>query len=137
PAPAPEPVKAAFEEEQGDLYAPAQAVPAPAPAPSVAAAPEPQISRPITRIVDPSVEEVDEEPLFSQPAFEDRRPSRGGFLSLFGSRPRYQEPAPQHQPRQASISRTSAQPVEQSVEEPQTDNQEDLEIPSFLRRLAN
>ena len=130
PAPQPEPVKAIFEEEQGDLYA----APPAAPAPTVAAAPEPQISRPITKIVDPSVEEVEEEPLFAQPAFEDRRP-RGGFLSLFGSRPRYQEPAPQ--PRQAAISRTSAQPVEQPHEEPQTDNQEDLEIPSFLRRLAN
>ncbi len=133
PAPAPEPVKAVLEEEQGDLYTPA-AAPTPAP---IAAAPEPQISRPITRIVDPAVEEIEEEPLFAQPAYEDRRQHRGGFLSLFGSRPRYQEPAPQQQPRQASISRTSAQPVEQAVEEPQTDNQEDLEIPSFLRRLAN
>lgn len=127
PAPAPEPVKAVFEEEQGDLYAPASA--------PTAAASEAQVNRPITKIVDPSVEEIEEEPLFAQPAFEDRRQHRGGFLSLFGSRPRYQEPAPQ--PRQAAISRTSAQPVEQAAEEPQTDNQEDLEIPSFLRRLAN
>jgi cell division protein FtsZ len=133
PAPAPivqpEPVKALVEEEQGDLYA----APAAAPTPAIASTPE--VRRPLTKIIDPSVEEMEEEPLFAQPAFEDRRP-RGGFLSLFGSRPRYQEPAPQ-QPRQAAISRTSAQPVEQAHEEPQTDNQEDLEIPSFLRRLAN
>jgi cell division protein FtsZ len=133
-APVPEPVKAVFEEEeQGDLYA----APAAAPAPVVAAAPEPQIARPVTKIVDPAVEEADEEPLFSQPAFEDRRPQRGGFLSLFGSRPRYdQQPAPQPA-RQAPVSRGGAQPAEQPMEEAQLDNQEDLEIPSFLRRLAN
>ncbi|WP_374654597.1 cell division protein FtsZ [Phenylobacterium sp.] len=129
-APEPEPTIAAFEEEeQGDLYA------APAPAPVVAAAPEPQISRPITKIVDPAVEEM-EEPLFSQPAYEERRPQRGGFLSLFGSRPRYdQQPAPQ--PTRQAVSRTSAMPVEQPMEEAQVENQDDLEIPSFLRRLAN
>ena len=38
--------------------------------------------------------------------------------------------------RQA-ISRTGAAPVEQPVEEAQVENQDDLEIPSFLRRLAN
>lgn len=134
-APAPEPVKAVFEEEeQGDLYA--APAPAPAPAPVVAAAPEPQIARPMAKIVDPAVE-AEEEPLFSQPAFEDRRPQRGGFLSLFGSRPRYdQQPAPPA-PRQAPVSRGGALPAEQPMEEAQLDNQEDLEIPSFLRRLAN
>lgn len=130
-APEPEPVKATFEEEQGDLYA----APAPAPAPVVTAS-EPQISRPVTKIVDPMVEETEEEPLFAQPAFDDRRHQRGGFLSLFGSRPRYQEPAPQPQ-RQAPVSRGGALPAEQPAEEAQVDNQEDLEIPSFLRRLAN
>ena len=129
-APPPEP-KVVFEEEQADLYA----EPAPAPASVAAAAPEPQIARPITRIVDPAVEEMEEEPLFAQPAYEERRP-RGGFLSLFGSRPRYdQQPAPQ--PTRQAISRTGAAPVEQPVEEAQVENQDDLEIPSFLRRLAN
>ena len=131
PAPTPAPIVSRFEEEeQGDLYA---APVAPAPAPSFA--PEPQISRPMTKIVDPMVEEHDEEPLFAEAAFEDRRPQRGGFLSLFGSRPRYEAPAPA--PRQAPISRGGAQPAEQPMEEAQIENQEDLEIPSFLRRLAN
>ena len=132
PAPTPAPIVSRFEEEeQGDLYA---APVAPAPAPSFA--PEPQISRPMTKIVDPMVEEHDEEPLFAEAAFEDRRPQRGGFLSLFGSRPRYEAPAPAPQ-RQAPVSRGGAQPAEQPMEEAQIENQEDLEIPSFLRRLAN
>ncbi len=132
PAPAPEPVQAAFEEpeEQGDLYS--------APAPEPVRAAEPQISRPITRIVDPSVEDQ-EEPLFGEAAFEDRRPQRGGFLSLFGSRPRYDAPAaaPTPAPRAAAPSRGGALPAEQPMQEPQAESQEDLEIPSFLRRLAN
>ena len=133
PAPAPAPIVSKFEEEeQGDLYAAPQAV-APAPAPTPA--PEPQISRPMTKIVDPMVEEQEEEPLFAEAAYEDRRPQRGGFLSLFGSRPRYEAPAPA--PRQAPVSRGGALPVEQPMEEAQIENQEDLEIPSFLRRLAN
>ncbi|UTP38399.1 cell division protein FtsZ [Phenylobacterium sp. LH3H17] len=129
PAPAPEPVKAAFddEEEQGDLYA---AAPAPA-------APEPQIVRPMTKIVDPSVEDHEEEPLFGEAAFEDRRPQRSGFLSLFGSRPRYDAPAPAPQAARPAASRGGALPAEQPVQEAQTESQEDLEIPSFLRRLAN
>ncbi|WP_332772284.1 cell division protein FtsZ [Phenylobacterium sp.] len=131
PAPAPEPVKAAFddEDEQGDLYA---AAPAPAPA-----APEPQIVRPMTKIVDPAVEEMEEEPLFGEAAFEDRRPQRSGFLSLFGSRPRYDAPAPAPQAARPAASRGGALPAEQPVQEAQTESQEDLEIPSFLRRLAN
>ena len=133
PAPAPAPVVAKFEEEeQGDLYAAPQAA---APAPAPVFAPEPQISRPMTKIVDPMVEEQDEEPLFAEATYEDRRPQRGGFLSLFGSRPRYEAPAPA--PRQAPVSRGGALPVEQPMEEAQVENQEDLEIPSFLRRLAN
>jgi cell division protein FtsZ len=134
--PAPEPVQqAAFDdepEEQGDLYA--------APAPEPVRAAEPQITtRPITRIVDPSVEEHEEEPLFGETAFEDRRPQRGGFLSLFGSRPRYDAPAaqPAPAPRAAAPSRGGALPAEQPASDPQAESQEDLEIPSFLRRLAN
>ena len=136
-APEPAPVVAAFveEEEQADLYsAPVAAAPEP-----VLAAPEPQITRPVTKIVDPMVEEREEEPLFGGNNFEDRRPQRGGFLSLFGSRPRYDAPAPAPAPqqRQAPVSRGGALPAEQPAEEAQLDSQEDLEIPSFLRRLAN
>ncbi|MFN3513738.1 MAG: cell division protein FtsZ [Phenylobacterium sp.] len=130
---APEPKAYAPEPEaQGELYAQA-AEPAPAPAP--APAPEPQVSRPIARIVDPAVEEAEDEPLFGETVFEDRRPQRGGFLSLFGSRPRYDAPPAAPAPR-AAPTRGGALPAE-PMAETQDENQEDLEIPSFLRRLAN
>jgi cell division protein FtsZ len=116
--------EAAIEEEQPDLYA----------APAVAAA-----SEPIARIVDPAVAEADDAPLFAAPTYEERRP-RGGFLSLFGGRPRYD--APSAQPQQAPAprpmpSRGGALPAEAAAPEEQADAGEDLEIPSFLRRLAN
>jgi len=133
PAVEPAPVVTIEPEEQADLYAPAPRV-EPPPAP-VAAAPEPQIVRPTTtRIVDPAVaEDEEDEPLFGDAAYEDRRPQqRGGFLSLFGSRPRY-EPAPAA-PRSAA--RGGALPVE-TPDLDAADSGEDLEIPSFLRRLAN
>ena len=91
----------------------------------------------MTKIVDPAVEEFEEEPLFAEPTYEERRPQRGGFLSLFGSRPRYEQPAPQPTRQQAPVSRGGALPAEQPAQEAQFDSQEDLEIPSFLRRLAN
>ena len=130
PAPVrqPAPVLAAepLEEEQPDLYA----------AP-IAAAPaqvqQPVVIQPVARIVDPAVAEDADEPLFAEPVYEDRRP-RGGFLSIFGSRPRYDAPAPQ--PRPAPV-RGGAQPVEAALPEEEVQQGEDLEIPSFLRRLAN
>ncbi|CAN7301654.1 cell division protein FtsZ [Phenylobacterium sp. LjRoot225] len=122
---APEPVRAAqAEEQQPDLYfAPAQTVQA---APSV------------TRIVDPAVAEADDEPLFAEPAYDNRRP-RGGFLSLFGGRPRYEQaPAQQQAPApRASGVRGGALPIEAPAPAPEAEAGEDLEIPSFLRRLAN
>jgi cell division protein FtsZ len=143
PAPQPQPVAAvleleptASEEEQGDLYAPPVAATAAAPAP------EPQIVAPVARIVDPAVAEaeVDERdaPLFAEPAYEGRRP-RGGFLSLFGGRPRYDSsPAPAARPTATgTASRGGALPLETIEPEPHADTGEDLEIPSFLRRLAN
>ena len=52
---------------------------------------------PVARIVDPAVAdetELEDEPLFAEPAYEPRKP-RGGFLSIFGGRPRYEaQPAP-------------------------------------------
>jgi cell division protein FtsZ len=121
-AAAPAPV-AALDEEQPDLYA------------AVAAAPASAV---VTRIVDPAVDEFDDddEPLFAEPAYEQRKP-RGGFLSLFGGRPRYEPaPAPVAAPR-ASAVRGGALPMEAPAVEPAADPGEDLEIPSFLRRLAN
>jgi cell division protein FtsZ len=104
----------------------------------VAAAPEPVRAPTVSRIVDPAVDEAPaDEPLFAEP-YESRRP-RGGFLSLFGGRPRYDAPpqaAPAPAPR-ASASRGGALPVETPAPVDQPEAGEDLEIPSFLRRLAN
>ena len=125
----PEPVFAAaepVEEEQPDLYAP----------PLAAQAPQPAVVQPITRIVDPAVAEEGDEPLFAPPAYEERRP-RGGFLSIFGSRPRYDAPAPQAAQPRPMASRGGAQPLEAALPEEEVHQGEDLEIPSFLRRLAN
>jgi cell division protein FtsZ len=123
----PEPVMAVdaeAEEEQGDLYA----------APPVAAA-EPAPAPRVTRIVDPAVADEGEadEPLFAEP-YEARKP-RGGFLSLFGGRrAAYDAPAPASR---AAPVRGGAQPVQAAEPEAQAEPGEDLEIPSFLRRLAN
>ncbi|WP_454714757.1 cell division protein FtsZ [Caulobacter segnis] len=107
---------------------------------------EPRITQPaarqVTRIVDPMVDDapVAEEPLFpEQNYYEERRPQKqgGGFFSMFGGgRQRYEQQtasAPQPQAR----STQSVRPQLQPIETPQTDDGEDLEIPSFLRRLAN
>jgi cell division protein FtsZ len=131
PAAQPALTLSAEDEEQPDLYA--------APEPVVAAAPaaEPTIVAPVARIVDPAVAEADDEPLFAPPTYEERKP-RGGFLSLFGGRPRFEAPQPQAAPqaRPAPV-RGGAQPVEAAAPEEEPQTAEDLEIPSFLRRLAN
>jgi cell division protein FtsZ len=117
----------AAEEEQPDLYA----------APVAAAAPV--VVQPVARIVDPAAAEPQDEPLFAAPAFEERRP-RGGFLSIFGSRPRYDAPQPSAAPAPRTApapSRGGALPVEAAAPEEEAHQGEDLEIPSFLRRLAN
>jgi len=99
---------------------------------------EPEIVRPVTRIVDPMVED---EPLFSEPRFdsEPRAAQKGGFFSMFGGgRPRYDAPSAQSsvppQSRAAANGRPASAPL--AIEEPHAEG-EDLEIPSFLRRLAN
>jgi len=127
---APEPEMAA-EEPQTDLYFEE---------PVAEAQPEPRITapapRPVTRIVDPMVDEFEEQPLYPEPHHDDRRAQKsGGWMSLFGGgRQRYdQQPAPQPQTR----STTSARPAVQPLDAPHADEGEDLEIPSFLRRLAN
>ena len=77
---------------------------------------------------------ADDEPLYSD-HYEDRRQQKsGGWMSLFGGgRQQRYEPAPQPQARQTG----SARPQLQPIDPPQADDGEDLEIPSFLRRLAN
>jgi cell division protein FtsZ len=121
-----------YHEEQADLYEAPQ---------EIAAAPEPEL----VRIVDPAVEEVADQPLFAEPAFDQRR-QRSGFLSLFGGRPRYDAPQASSAPVQPAATpapRPTAQrggpqaAAELAQPEPQAEINEDLEIPSFLRRLAN
>ena len=116
------------EEEQPDIFSAPLAARAPA-------APEPSVIHPVTRIVDPAAAEPGDEPLFAEPAYEERRP-RGGFLSIFGSRPRYDAQPQAAAPRPAP-SRGGALPAEAAAPEEEVHQGEDLEIPSFLRRLAN
>ncbi|HEY2358014.1 MAG TPA: cell division protein FtsZ [Phenylobacterium sp.] len=105
--------------------------------PVVAAAPEPTIIqpqvRPVARIVDPSVAEEDEAgPLFPEsPGYGEERRQKSGWLSIFG-RPRHdQTPAPAM--RSGASPQSHAHPVPAEA----ADDPDDLEIPSFLRRLAN
>ncbi|MDR3513686.1 MAG: cell division protein FtsZ [Caulobacteraceae bacterium] len=93
------------------------------------------------------VAKIEEEaPLFADRplAQDDARHSKGGWLSLFGGgRARQEAPAPLRDYRndptpvlQARAAAAAAQAVQPAPEE-QADSAEDLEIPSFLRRLAN
>ena len=109
----------------------------PEPVAAAPSAPEPvvQASAPRTVIVDPLVAEDEDfdAPLYAEP-FTDSRQQRKGLLSLFGGRPQQQQPRFEGgMPRATGRASTAAQPIE----EPQVDESEDLEIPSFLRRLAN
>jgi cell division protein FtsZ len=74
----------------------------------------------------------DDEPLFAPAHYGDDRRQKAGWLSLFG-RPRQES---QGRPAPARSS-GGAQPVMEALEEAEADEREDLEIPSFLRRLAN
>jgi cell division protein FtsZ len=88
----------------------------------------------------------EEDRLFPSIHPEDRRQQKGGgWLSLFGGgRPRYEAP-PASAPREIPRERPAAAPIPQArtaasaqlAEEPKSDEGEDLNIPSFLRRLAN
>jgi cell division protein FtsZ len=120
-----------------------------APEPRIAAAETP----PVIRIVDPSVEEDDGTAFgggLGRSGYDARRAApaplnneprqKGGWLSLFGgSRPRDEAPLGHSRGPAPAVARSaaggSAQPAPQPAE-PQ-DSADDLEIPSFLRRLAN
>ncbi len=167
PAPQPEPARptaryeaarpverpsSAFAPEPMPAPEPEIVMSAPQPAPEAelyydepSVAEEPRISAPaprtVTRIVDPMVDEAgSEEPLFPENNYyEERRPQKqgGGFFSMFGGgRQRYEQQA-SSAPQPQARSTQSARPQLQPIEAPQTDDGEDLEIPSFLRRLAN
>jgi cell division protein FtsZ len=86
--------------------------------------------------------EVEQNEYYEQPdprVTDDRRGQKGGWLSLFGGRPRQDpviatraaDPIPQF--RNQNASQAAVRPMEEV--EPQAGD--DLEIPSFLRRLAN
>jgi cell division protein FtsZ len=152
PAKAPEPVLAAvpvteapirqpepvlFDDQALSLERPAAAAPAPVavaqPAPTPAPRPRPAAVEPLR--LQP------EAPLFPTPRHEEPK-KKGGFLSLFGgkSRAAYEpEPAPAaYRPATAPQTRgaTALQAQPHQAEEP-LDANDDLDIPSFLRRLAN
>ncbi len=124
------------QEAQADLYAdaPESFLAAPQPV-TIEPAPEVELSQPVVRIVDPMVADADDEPLFPVESYEAPRQPKGGFLKMFGTR-RVDVPAPTPVIR-PSPTRGSAAPAEAPAEFAQTDNQEDLNIPAFLRRLAN
>jgi cell division protein FtsZ len=114
------------QEVQADLYETPAAV---EPEPVAAAAAEP---------------EIEEAPLFAARSLvEEQRPPKGGFLGLFGPRTR-SEPPPLRDYRndptpvlQARAAAGGAAAAVQPAEDEHEDAGEDLEIPSFLRRLAN
>jgi cell division protein FtsZ len=84
---------------------------------------------PIKRIVDPMVADVEDEPLFREPLYADERRQRNVFLSLFSVR-KPPRPAP-------ARSMGGVQPTLDPVDDAEIDGARELEIPSFLRRLAN
>ncbi len=116
----------ASEEEQPDIFATPQP------------AQEAQRLEPAASLEEPESEtqiQSEDEPLFADGAYEPRR-LRGGFLSLFGAgRPRYDVAAPAQSAD--PVARGGTQPAEALVPEADVEPGEDLEIPSFLRRLAN
>ncbi|HLK26053.1 MAG TPA: cell division protein FtsZ [Caulobacteraceae bacterium] len=152
PIKAPEPVFApsyAIEEEtptaqpeplvalaaQADLYE----------APPTMVAPDPETAPVIVAEATPEPE-VHEEPLFkARPLHEEPRPAKPGFLGLFGPRNRSEPPPPfrdyRNDPTPVVQARMSASggaaAAAQPAAEEHEDAGEDLEIPSFLRRLAN
>ena len=168
-----EPVAAMVEEEAetGALWPEEAAVAAVAEAEPEAKPAEP--ARPTIRIVDPSVADEEDdlyfEPAAREPAIQaprpyaqDRRgraepdfsdgvepaePKKGGWLSLFGGRPRYdapvaapaRAPAPRGPAPRAAPQHGGAAAAAQLAPAPSEapDASEDLDIPSFLRRLAN
>jgi cell division protein FtsZ len=84
----------------------------------------------IKRIVDPMAAEPEDEPLFAPAIYNDDRRQKTGFLSLFGRG----RQAPRAAPARGA---SGAQPAAEALEEHEIESADELEIPSFLRRLAN
>ncbi|MBX7248036.1 MAG: cell division protein FtsZ [Caulobacteraceae bacterium] len=114
--------------------------------------------RPIARIVDPLVADDEElqgdlyldTPMARQPQPAARRPApqpepeleyeeprRGGWRSLFGGRPKIEQPRQDFGRARPELRQTQQIEPEIEPEPAQPEAQDDLEIPSFLRRLAN
>jgi cell division protein FtsZ len=94
-------------------------------------------ARPVTRIVDPMVED-DEPPLFAGTTREPAPQKSGRFFSLFGGRRSYEPdatPTAQRAPAPAAQARQPEPATQAEIEA--AEDEDDLEIPSFLRRLAN
>ena len=83
--------------------------------------------------VNPSGVEHEDEPLFPNRQYDDRR-QKSGWLSLFNRPPRQEPPAYRPAPGRAN---GGAQPAVEPAEDVHANQSEELEIPSFLRRLAN
>ena len=88
--------------------------------------------------------EANDAPLFAERplAGDDHRAHKGGWLSLFGGgRARQEAPPPlrdyRGDPTPVLQARAAAVAAQQSAPEEHAESSEDLEIPSFLRRLAN
>ncbi|MBV8682078.1 MAG: cell division protein FtsZ [Caulobacteraceae bacterium] len=117
-AEAPQPVAAAPAAAQPDLLFDAPTTRRPAPAP-----------RPMP---EPAMADEDDEPLFAPAHHSEERRQRGGFLTMFGGRPRKDNGRRMPQARSSG----GAQPLE-LPDEVENEEAAELEIPSFLRRLAN
>jgi cell division protein FtsZ len=137
-------VTAPPEPELEPAYATAAPPPVAPPTPApVAAQPDLLFDAPTTRRPAPGVSpkqiaeaammaDEDEEALFGSTHRGEERRQRGGFLTMFGGRPRKdsgRRPAP-------TRSAGGAQPLE-LPDEVESEEAAELEIPSFLRRLAN
>jgi cell division protein FtsZ len=150
-APAPQPVAAAAPQPQPEPEIEIETeVEVEVPLVAAMQAPkEPEISWPTARSEEPETDDLDlrlpaaarakeeeEAPMFADRRHEERQ-HKGGFFSLFGGRPRYD--APEERMPQFRNPRASAGAAALAVEpEAEADPEaEDLEIPSFLRRLAN
>jgi cell division protein FtsZ len=113
--------------------------PAPAPMPVMAHMDQPLLFaetpevRPAARSSDLRAPDPhDEDPIFGPRHYgDDRRGKSSGFLSMFGGRPRPE--APRTLPARTT---GGALPAE-ALDDGEVENTAELEIPSFLRRLAN
>jgi cell division protein FtsZ len=141
---APQPAREPIYERPAAHYEPEErALPLEAAAPiepKIVAPRQPAYTAPITE----QGHGEDEDPLFPQVHYSEDR-ERKGFFSLFG-RGRQDEPPPLRDYRndptpvleaRAQAAQQAAAPVQTPPVQQASDAGEDLEIPSFLRRLAN